>query len=137
MGLILDSSVIIAAERHGETVEHLIARILRATGDQDAALSAVGLTELVHGIYRAATPEARLRRESFLNELLADLTVYPYTKETALFAGKLDAEQQRRGVVIPFADLLIGVTALVLGYSVLTVNDRHFGLIPGLSVIKL
>ena len=62
---------------------------------------------------------------------------YNRPKETALFAGKLDAEQQRRGVVIPFADLLIGATALVLGYSVLTVNDRHFGRIPGLSVIKL
>jgi hypothetical protein len=38
----------------------------------------------------------RLRRESFLNELLADLTVYPYTKETAMLAGKLDGEQQSR-----------------------------------------
>ncbi|MGC9998315.1 MAG: PIN domain-containing protein [Terriglobia bacterium] len=137
MGLILDSSVVIAAERRGETVEQLIARILRATGDQDAALSAVGLTELVHGVHRASTPEVRLRRESFLNELLADLTVYPYTKETALLAGRLDAEQQSRGVVIPFADLLIGATSLVLGYSVLTVNDRHFGRIPGLTVVKL
>jgi len=137
MGLILDSSVVIASERREETVEQLIARILRATGDQDAALSAVGLTELVHGVHRASTPEVRLRRESFLNELLADLTVYPYTKETALLAGRLDAEQQSRGVVIPFADLLIGATALVLGYSVLAVNDRHFGRIPGLTVVKL
>ena len=112
MGLILDSSVIIASERRGETVEQLIGRILRATGDQDAALSAVGLTELVHGIYRAPTPETRLRREAFLNELLADLTVYPYTRETALLAGKLDGEEQSRGIVIPFADLLIGATAL-------------------------
>jgi len=137
MGLILDSSVIIAAERHGETVERLIERIVRATGDQDAALSAVGLTELIHGIYRAPTPELRLRRESFINELLADLTVYPYTKETALLAGKLDGEQQSRGVVIPFADLLIGATALALGYSVLTVNVRHFEQIPGVSVVEL
>ena len=137
MGLILDSSVIIAAERRGETVEQLIGRILRATGDQDAALSAVGLTELVHGIYRALTPEIRIRRETFLNELLADLTVYPYTRETALLAGKLDGEQQSRGVVIPFADLLIGATALALGYSVLTVNVRHFEHIPGLSVVKI
>lgn len=137
MGLILDSSVIIAAERHGETVERLIERIVRATGDQDAALSAVGLTELIHGIYRAPTPELRLRRESFINELLADLTVHLYTKETALLAGKLDGEQQSRGVVIPFADLLIGATALALGYSVLTVNVRHFEQIPGLSVVEL
>jgi len=137
MGLILDSSVIVAAERGRETVEQLIDRILRATGDQDAALSAVGLTELVHGIYRAPTPGLRLRRESFLNELLAVLPVYPYTKKTALLAGKLDGEQQSHGVVIPLADLLIGATALTLSYSVLTVNVRHFDLIPGLSVVKL
>jgi predicted nucleic acid-binding protein len=88
MGLILDSSVVIAAERRGETVEQLIARILHTTGDQDAALSAVGLTELVHGIYRAPTPEVRLRRESFLNELLADLTVYPYTNLRLHYLGR-------------------------------------------------
>jgi len=136
MGLILDSSVVIAAERRGDTVEQFVERVVSATGDQNAALSAVGLTELIHGLYRAKTPALRLRRESFLNELLADLTVYPYTKETAMLAGKLDGEQQRNGVVIPFADLLIGATALWLGYSVLTVNLRDFRRIPGLSVVQ-
>jgi tRNA(fMet)-specific endonuclease VapC len=137
MGLILDSSVIIDAERRGETAERLIERIIRSTGDQDAALSAVGLTEIVHGIYRASTPAIRSRRETFLDELLADLTVYPYTKETAMLAGKLDGEQQSQGVIVPFADLLIGATALVLSYSVLTINVRHFQRIPGLSVVQL
>jgi tRNA(fMet)-specific endonuclease VapC len=137
MGLILDSSVVIAAERRGDTVEQFIERVVNATGDQDAALSAVGLTELIHGLYRAKTPAMRLRRESFLNELLADLTVYPYTKETAMLAGKLDGEQQSKGVVIPFGDLLIGATALSLGYSVLTINLRDFRRIPGLSVVQL
>src|SRR5208282_1758466 len=130
MGLILDSSVVIAAERRGDRVEELIEKIVKSTGDQEAALSAIGLTELVHGIYRAQTPEKRLRRESFINELLADVTVYPYTKETALLAGKLDGEQQNRGVAIPFADLLIGATALSLAYKVVTGNLRHFQLIP-------
>ena len=97
----------------------------------------MGLTELVHGIYRAPTPEIRFRRETFLNELLADLTVYPYTRKTALLAGQLDGEQQSRGIVIPFADLLIGATALGLSYSVWTVNVCHFERIPGLPVVKL
>lgn len=105
-------------------------------GDQEAALSAVGLTELVHGIYRAQTPEMRQRRESFLEELLTDLAVFPYTKATAMLAGKLDGEQQNQGIVIPFTDLLIGATALSLGYSVLTANLRHFQMIPGLSVVR-
>src|ERR1700723_4582051 len=114
MGLILDSSVVIAAERRGGTVEQLIEKIVKTTGDQEAALSAIGLTELIHGLYRAQTPEIRQRRESFLNELLTDLTVYPHTKETALLAGKIDGEQQSSGVVIPCKDLLIGGPALSL-----------------------
>jgi tRNA(fMet)-specific endonuclease VapC len=137
MGIILDSSVIIDAERRGETVERLIERIVAVAGDQEAALSSVGLTELFHGVYRAKTPEIRLRRESYLGELLADLTVYPFTRQTAMLAGKLDGEQQNQGVVIPFADLLIGATALSLGYSVLTANLRHFQRIPGLPIVRL
>lgn len=134
MGLILDSSVVIDAERRGETVVRLIERVVGATGDQETALSAVGLTELVHGLHRANTDALRLRRQAFLDEVLADFTVYPYTKETALLAGRLDAEQRSRSIVIPYADLLIGATALSLGFSVLTVNARHFGQVPGLSV---
>ena len=137
MGLILDSSVVIASERRGETVERLIERVVGVTGDQEAALSAIGVTELIHGLYRAQTPAVRLRRQSFLDELLRDLTVYPYTKETAILAGKLDGEQQSKGVVIPFGDLLIGATALSLGFSVVTENLRHFQKIPVLSVIQL
>lgn len=108
-----------------------------AFNDQDAALSAVGVTELVHGIYRAQSPELRRRREIFIHELLRDLAVYPYTRQTAFLAGRIDGEQQARGVTIPFDDLLIGVTALELGFSVLTVNLRHFRLIPNLQIVTL
>ncbi len=137
MGLILDSSIIIAAERRGDTVETLIEQVVHAAGDQDAALSSVGLTELVHGIYRSQTPDLRLRRQSFIGELLRDLTVYPYTKEAAMLAGRINGEQQAQGVTLPFADLLIGATALSLGFSVLTINLRHFRLIPDLQIVQL
>ena len=66
-----------AGERRGDTVERLIERVLSIAGDQDAALCALGLTERAHGLYGAQTPEMRVRRESFLHELLAGLTVYP------------------------------------------------------------
>lgn len=137
MGLILDSSVVVAAERRGETVEELLKRVIDSTGDQDAALSSVGLTELVHGMYRAQSPELKLRRQRYLDELLRDMAVYPYTKETAMLAGRIDGEQQARGVTIPSNDLLIGATALSLGYSVATVNVRHFRLIPNLNIVSI
>jgi predicted nucleic acid-binding protein len=114
----------------------MLRQIVVSTGDQRAVLSAVGLTELMHGIYRAQTAEVRNRRDAFIRELLNDVEVYPYTRDTALLAGKLDGEQQNRGITIPFADLLIGATALEVGYSLLTVNSRHFRMVPGLSVLQ-
>jgi len=137
VGLILDSSVAIAAERRSDTVRTLLDRVLDTAGDQETALSAIGVVELTHGIHRADTAERRTRRESFVEELLAAVAVYPLTTDIARLAGRLDAEQQSRGIVIPFADLLIGATALSLSYSVLTVNLRHFGRVPGLSVVQL
>ncbi|MGB7555981.1 MAG: PIN domain-containing protein [Candidatus Korobacteraceae bacterium] len=136
MGLVLDSSVAIAAERRGDNVTQLLKQIFSTAGNQPAVLSSVGLTELVHGIYRAQTPQARARRESFIHELLDDLEVYPYTRGEALLAGKIDGEQQERGVTIPLSDLLTGATALTHGYSVFTVNVRHFRLIPGLKIVS-
>src|SRR5690606_2579233 len=55
--------------------------------------------------------ERRARREAFVEDLLATVVVYPLTTDIARLAGRLDAEQQGRGIVIPFADLLIGTTA--------------------------
>jgi predicted nucleic acid-binding protein len=63
MGLIFDSSAVIYAERRGETAERLVERAVRVAGDQETALSAVGLTELIHGLHRANTPALRLRRQ--------------------------------------------------------------------------
>lgn len=136
MGVILDSSAVIAAERHHSTVAEFL-KLITLFGDQEAALTSVGLTELVHGIYRATTPEIRQRRERFITDLATEIPVYPYTRDTALLAGRLDAEQQSRGIVIPFPDLLIGATALSLGYGIATINLRDFEKIPGLSVLQL
>jgi len=66
-----------------------------------------------------------------------DIEVVPYTRATAFLAGRIDGEQRALGVTIPSIDLLIGVTALEIGYSVVTANVRHFNLIPGLHVIAL
>lgn len=137
MGLILDSSIVIAAERQRETVAQLLRRIVAAAGDQRVALSAVGLTELVHAIYRASDPLQRQNHERYIADLLTDMEVVPYAKATALRAGKIDGEQRAQGVTIPFADLLIGATALEHGYAVATVNLRHFQMIPGLQIVQL
>jgi len=136
MGLILDSSILIAGERRGETVSQLIERVQAVQGDQECALSAISIIELTHGIYRARTNADRVRRKAFSDELARDMFVHSVSLSIAQLAGRIEGEQAARGVSIAVEDLVIGATALYLGFDVLTINVRHFQAIPGLNVIS-
>ena len=135
MGVILDSSVVIAVERRGLSPQVFLEQLALQIGDEEVALTAVSYTELVHGLYRADNEARRTKRQGFLTYLTDHLIIHAYTKEAAEIAGRIDAESRTRQITIPFPDLLIGATALSLNFSVLTVNVRHFRLIPGLNVI--
>lgn len=136
MGLILDSSVIIAGERRGHTVRQILEQLKAAYGDIDIGLSVVTIVELVHGAQRAQTEQRRVRRQSFVDELIRDVPVHSVTIEIARLAGTIEGEQAAEGITIPFEDLLIAATALRLGFGVLTGNTRHFECVPGLKVLK-
>ena len=137
LGLVLDSSVIIAAERRHESVHDLLLSVRRAVGEVDIAMSAVTVAELVHGVFRANTPEIRERRRAFINELKRHVPTHPVTDAAAEIAGEIGGRQASVGVNIPIDDLFIGASALEQGYAVATLNVRHFGKIPGLQVLTL
>ena len=131
--MIVDSNILIAAERRGDALDQAILRIREIHGDQLCALSSISIIELTHGIHRGRFPEHRERRRVFVDEICKGMTVYPVTLEIAQLAGRIEGEQAQRGFAIPFEDLIIGSTALYLGFDVLTLNLRHFQLIPGLK----
>lgn len=135
MGLILDTSILIESERRGEGVEDILSRIRSAHGEVDVAISTVSVVELTHGIYRARTDADRARRRTFAEGVFHDLIVQPVTFEVAQLAGRIEGEQAARGISIDFEDLVIGVTALHLGFDVATINVRHFQHIPGLNLL--
>jgi predicted nucleic acid-binding protein len=62
LGLVLDSSIIIDAERKGQTVEQLLEHVKESAGEVEIAICSVTVAELVHGVYRANTREIRERR---------------------------------------------------------------------------
>ena len=137
MGLILDSSVLIAGERHGHSIRQVLHHVQDKHGEVEAALSAVTVVELTHAIYRAKNETDRARRLAFAEEIYRDLIVHPVNLEIARITGQIEGEQMARGITIAFQDLLIGATALYLGFDVLTLNVRHFEKIPGLKVLSL
>ena len=136
MGLILDSSVLVAAERQGQNARHMLSSVARKIAETEIGISVVTLIELAHGAARADTPERKAKRQKFLEELQTAVPIYLVTVALALRAGTIDGESQARGVRVALPDLLIGVTALELGYSVGTANVRDFERIPGLSVVQ-
>lgn len=93
--------------------------------------------ELTHGVYRARTAADRTRRELFAEAIYRDTVVHPIGLEIARLAGRIEGEQLARGISIAFQDLLIGATALHIGFDVLTLNEKHFQMIPGLEVLSL
>ena len=133
----LDSTAAVAAERQGKTARQLLEAVVLETGDEGIAISVMTVLELAHGIIRADTTERRERRQRFLDDLLTGVPIQSVTVPIALHAGQIDGQSQAMDVRIPLSDLLIGASALELGYAVGTANVRHFQLIPGLNVIKL
>ena len=135
VGLILDSSVVIAGERRGHTVRQILEQFKNAYGET--------ADRLVRGDHRGTDsrcPARRngrrpARRQSFVDELIRDMPVHPVNIETARLAGRIEGDHAAQGVTIAFEDLLIAATAL--GFGVVTGNVRHFEQIPGLTVVKL
>ena len=65
---------------------------------------------------------------------IRDIPVHPLNIETERLAGRIEGEQATQDVSIAFVDLLIGTTALQLGFGVVTNDVRHFEKIPGLRI---
>ena len=124
-------------KRRGHGIATILEQIQTAWGESEVGLSAVTIVELMHGIQRAKLEAQRQRRQVFVEEVRAAMTVHPLTDEIAARAGIIAGQEAERGITLPFADLLIGATALHLGFEVVTDNVRHFQMIPGLVVKQL
>jgi predicted nucleic acid-binding protein len=95
VGIVLDSSVIIAAERRGRTVREILEQVKAAQGEIEIGLSVVTIAELVHGAYRTKTQAQQQRRLEFIERLWSDVPVHPVTLEIARQPGASKASRKR------------------------------------------
>src|ERR1700746_3217095 len=107
LGVVLDSSVVIEAERQRLDVAGFLKQLATRIGEREATLCSISVAELAHGIHRADTLERRQARRAFLDDLKATMVVYPITADTEELVGKIHAESSQQGITIPFDDLLI------------------------------
>lgn len=131
MGTVIDSSVVIAAER-GLLDFDLILSARRAA--EPLVLSAVTASELLYGVHRARTTAQRHHREALVEKVLGTLTVVAFDLMAARIHAQIGALLSARGINIGERDLMIAATAMSLGYRVATRDKSSFPRISGLVV---
>jgi predicted nucleic acid-binding protein len=137
LGLVLDSSPLITAERRKLRPDQAIEMVRMIVGEVPIVLCSITVAEIGHGIYRAGTSDMRQQRRRFLDELVATVPVHPVTEATAEIIARIGGERAAKGINLPLADLIIGACALELGYAVGTSNIRDFKRIPDLAIVPL
>ncbi len=134
MGVVLDTSVFISAERRGWSAVKLVASLLSHFPDMKFQIPSTVAAELIQGIFQASTPLLAKDRSTFVIAILNAFPVAPMLESTAWIAGRIRGEQAKIGNSLPFADSLIAACALELDDAVLTANVKDFIRIPGLRV---
>ena len=130
MGLLIDSSVLIAVER-GELEAGVVAAA--AGPDEPVAIAAITASELLHGVHRLSGAR-RVRAERMVSGWLEALPVIPFDLGVARVHATLAAQHRRRGRPVGSHDLMIAATAVHLDYRVATQDRRSFARIDGLAV---
>ncbi|MBI4494969.1 MAG: type II toxin-antitoxin system VapC family toxin [Chloroflexi bacterium] len=125
MGTLLDTSVLIRAERAGLQ--------LSVPDGEEVGIVSITASELLHGVHRA-DPRNRARRDAFVEHVLRTIPVKPFDLHAARVHAQLWADLASSGKLIGPHDLIVAATALALGWSVATYNQDEFSRVPGISI---
>lgn len=125
--LILDTTVLISAERSTRQLDRLIG------DDDDVAIAAITVAELLVGV-ELADDARRAAREVFVSDVLDLIPVEDYDADVARSHAVLLAHTHRSGRQRGAHDLIIAATALARDRSVVSADSSAFVDLPGVSV---
>lgn len=126
--LILDTTVLVDAERDGGTV---LDRFV--DDDDDVAIAAISVAELTVGV-ELADRQRRARREGFMAAVLDSIPVEPYDVDVAEAHGSLLAHARRTGRPRGAHDLIIAATARARDREVVSTDLDAFLDLPGVTL---
>ncbi len=130
MGVVVDSSIFIAAERG----RFDWAAFHRQIGNEPLFITVMTLAELLHGVERADTPERCAARRKFVADVEARYPLLEFGRGEAEEYAKLWAELATRGELIGTHDQIIAAIARRHGHRVATLNGADFRRVPNLVI---
>ena len=105
-----------------------------ATTDEELAITAISVGELVHGAAKSQRTNENLAR---LDVLFAALTVLPYDEWSARRFGQLKARLEQAGEAVSDLDLQIASVALEHGAILVTHNQKHFARLANIAGLAI
>jgi tRNA(fMet)-specific endonuclease VapC len=125
--LLLDTSVLVGAERAGDALERIIG------DDDDIAIAAVTIAELRVGAL-LADGRRRAARAKYIDQVSSAVSILGYDTEVAETHAELLVAVLRQGRPRGAHDLIIAATAKKSGRTVVTADVNAFADLPGVSV---
>ncbi|MEE8584352.1 MAG: PIN domain-containing protein [Acidobacteriota bacterium] len=132
MGLILDSSVLIAAEK--KTLD--IIRLLQEESSGELiVIAAMTASELLHGYERAPAGKRRINRRNFVEEMLRRIPCIAFDLDEAREHARIWAALEAQGKRIGAHDLEIAAVCMAHNHRLATLNEHEFQRVPGLQLV--
>ncbi|MGH9193849.1 MAG: PIN domain-containing protein [Acidimicrobiales bacterium] len=125
--LLFDTTFLVDTERTGDGLDEVI------EDDDDVAVAAVTIAELLVGVELAVGSRRRSRR-AFMEDVLGAIPVISYDRETAESHARLLVAAKRQGRPRGAHDLLIAATAHASGRTVVTADATGFADLPEVTV---
>lgn len=130
MAVLIDASIIIEAERGRLAIAPLVAD----RPDEEAFLSVVTASELLHGVHRATNPDQRARRSAFVEGVIERFPLLEIDLATARAHARVWADLSAAGTMIGPHDLWLAAACIAHGLTMVTANVREFERVPGLRI---
>ena len=143
MGLVIDTSALVAAERGSSGQTNLgieqWEQMLGQVAGESAVLPAATYAELLVGVELAANPKRAAARRARIDALILRVPIVEFDAAIAEEWAKLFAVLHKQGQLITSNDLAVAATAQHLGFGVLVgpSDEHHFRRVSGLRVETL
>jgi tRNA(fMet)-specific endonuclease VapC len=128
--VVLDTTIIVRILRGRKDETKLIERLQEKS---TVATTIVNSFEIYYGAYKSGETTKNL---ASAKGFLSTLDVLDLNDDAAELAGKVMADLESKGIALDPRDVIIGSIASKNGYSIVTLNSKHFERIPALQVVE-
>ena len=133
MGLVLDTSVLIEAERGKFSLSSLLSKTFPK---ESIYISSISVSELYLGAH-LSKKSFKEKRTTSIEIMISSLIILDFDSNVARAHAHTWSQLKKKGNLIGPNDLIIAATCLYHQHSLLTFNIKEFSRVPNLKLASL